>query len=110
MPVDFDRLVLGPAMATFGEPIVVRPTESQPGMADYVGVGVFSSRPVDVELDDGGVHSTFSTTLGTRLSSFRVPIVQHDLVQVRGIWYDVFDSNSDGQGGAMLDLRQADPP
>ena len=106
MAVDFDTLVLGPSMDVFSEPITITPIVSQPGQPTYQARGVFSSRPVDIATEDGGVVSDMQTTLGIRLSEFVVPPSAGDQTTVKGTLYTVEDPDEDGQGGSKLTLRK----
>ena len=107
--IDFAALVLGPAMAVFGQPITLTPVASQPGKPAYPARGVFASKPVQIRLDDGGIHSTVQPTLGIRLVDYAVPPMQDDLVVIPGVGtFAIADVNPDGQGGADCPLRDPD--
>lgn len=121
MPIDFDALVLGPCMATFGEPITVDPLASQPGQAPYQSTGIFSSRSYEVSLPDGSLMMTQITTLGVQLSQFVIPPAERDVITVGGlpgsppsrpypVQYIAADVQKDGQGGMTMTLRKQVPP
>ena len=50
--------MLRPAFAAFARPITVRPVVSQPGAAPYAARGIWSSKPVDVQMADGSILSS----------------------------------------------------
>lgn len=99
--IDFAALVLGPAMAAFGEPVTLTPPVTPPPRA------VFAFKPVEIQLAEGGVHSTNQPALGVRLAEFPVAPRQGDVVTFRGIRYALVDVIPDGQGGADLMLRES---
>ena len=78
--IDWSALVLGPAMATFGQPVTVTPTVSQPGAPAYAATGVYTSKPVQIPLEGGGYHSTVEPRLGIQLAAFAVMPMQGDTV------------------------------
>lgn len=104
--IDFDALILAPAMATFARPITVLPLASRPGEPPYTTRGVWSERPVDVQTEDGAILSSAVKTLGVRLSEFTVPVVAGDRVSVDGTTYQVDDTDDDGQGGSLWTLKE----
>jgi hypothetical protein len=109
MPVDFDTLVLKPAMDVFSKSMTVKPIASQPFAPVYTARGVWSKRPVDIATEGGGILSSEERKIGVRLSEFTVPIVPLDQVWFGGEWYWVDDVDEDGQGGASLTLKAVDP-
>ena len=102
--IDFD-LVLAPALAAFGQPIIVTPLASQPAAAPYSARGSYSSKQVDIPLDDGGYQSTIQRKLGVRLADFAVPPIQKDQIAMAQGSFVVADIVPDGQGGADIWLR-----
>lgn len=105
--MDFASLVLGPAMAVFGQPVTVTPIRSQPGGLSYPVVAVFAEKSVTIQLEGGdGFHQTVQTELGIRLSDFTVPPVQNDTIDMAQGSFIVFNVVLDGQGGATLILRK----
>lgn len=102
--MDFAALVLGPALACFGDPITVMPASGTPS---YSAAGIFRAQPTDVALGDGTILSSTTYTLGIRLSDFAVPIVPDDKICVGGVAYWVDHIHVDGQGGATLTLKKA---
>lgn len=108
--IDFAGLVLGPAMAVFGQPATFTPTVSQPSALPYAGRGVFDFKAVEIPLEDGSYHSTNQPTLGVRLADFSVVPKQGDSVALAGATYEIVDVIPDGQGKADLMLRRVDAP
>ena len=97
-------------MGIFGRVVEIDPHVSQPGAAPYQARGIFSSRPVQFQLQDGAILSDQQTTLGIRLEEFAVPPTNRDRVIIDGVTYWVGDTSLDGQGGATITLRRTEPP
>ena len=104
--IDWDALVLAPAMTVFADPIALTPTVSIPNALAYPARGVFAEKPVRVEVENGGYISTLETTLGIRLADFPMPPKQGDSLVRAGVTWFVWDVNPDGQGGASLAIKQ----
>ena len=102
--IDFD-LVLAPALAVFGQPITVTPVASQKGGAPYQARGSYSSKQVDIPLDNGTYHSTIQRKLGVRLADFPVAPKQDDEIAMAQGSFVISDIVPDGQGGADIWLR-----
>lgn len=114
--IDFDALVLGPAMTLFARPVTIRPVKSQPGAPAYAARGVWSSKPVDVTLLDDGVLSSQNHTLGIRGAEFPIPLVQGDRVEIDAYMSlprvgvcAIEDTDDDGQGGTTLTIKVIGP-
>src|SRR5262245_48505278 len=115
--IDFDALVLAPAMGVFGKPVTVTPIRSQPTAAPYPARGVWEISNVAIVTEDGGQFSNRTIKLGIRMSEFALLPVQGDWVttQVKHLplaYTDrmsldsnstmdflIDDQNPDGQGG-----------
>ena len=82
--IDFDKLVLAPCQAVFGEPATFNPVASAPGAPSFAGRGIYTERPVDVQLADGSVLSSAEKWLDIRLSEFATTPAQGDRVDLRG--------------------------
>lgn len=111
--IDFDRLVLGPAMNAFARPIIVAP----PGLPPYGGRGDFREPHTEIALEDG-TFSTASPTLGIRRGEFARLPEQGDsiFVNVDGMTilpgsrrFEVIDVRPDGEGDVKLVLGEIDP-
>ncbi len=104
--IDFASLVLAPAMAVFGQSVTIMPVVSQPGASPYPARGVYASKPIQIQIEGGGYHSTVQPTLGIRLADFAVPPMQGDTVDLGTLGqFEIADVNPDGQGGADCPLR-----
>lgn len=104
--IDFDKLVLAPCQAVFGEPATFTPVASAPGAPSFAGRGIYTERPVDVQLVDGSVLSSAEKWLDIRLSEIAIVPAQGDRVALRGKLFVVEDLDEDGQGGARLTLKE----
>ena len=105
MAIDFEKLVLGPCLTTFGEAVTYRPLVSSPGAAPFAITGIFDAEHDLVEEFEGIDHSTQGPVLAVRLSDFPAPPEQLDQLIVRGQLYQVYDVRPDGQGKADLILK-----
>lgn len=103
--VDFSRLVLGPAMRTFGRShaITYRPSA---GVTHGGLRGVFDRAHVTVQMEDGAVHSTTEPRLGIRLAEWPAVPVQGAHVDIDVETFEIVDVQPDGQGGATLVLMK----
>ncbi len=119
--IDFDALVLLPAMTTFAGPVTITPVKSQPGAAPYPARGSFASKPIEIALEGSDdYHRAQQLTLGIRLSEFAAqpaPPKQGDtMARTAGVplssgtlpdgTFEIYDVELDGQGGAVLTLRK----
>jgi hypothetical protein len=120
MAIDWDGLVIGPTVATFGEPVTYH---AQNGV--FPIMGVFDEAYLELTpLGRGGMASesmsfgypgsitTEMPVLGVQLSQF--PAIsqptQADALEARGAWYSVKEVRIDGHGGAKLLLNQIQAP
>lgn len=107
MPINFDALVLAPCMGTFAEVITVHPVASiGKNAAPYSARGVYTERPIEVELADGTVFDTASKSIGVRLSEFGTAPIQGDIVLFRGARFTIDSIDDDGHGGTVWSLRE----
>jgi hypothetical protein len=104
--IDFDKLVLAPCQAVFGEPATFTPVASAPGAPSFAGRGIYTERSVDVQLVDGSVLSSAEKWLDIRLSEIAIVPAQGDRVALRGKLFAIEDLDEDGQGGARLTLKE----
>ena len=121
--IDFDTLVLGPCMATFGEPIRYRTIAlpEAPAITALI-TGVFDEPNVDQFSLEGftpGVVVNTKPLLGVQLSqlaAFGIVPAQDDMLTrvATGNTYQVSKVRQDSHGGASLELNNAfdtvDPP
>jgi hypothetical protein len=66
MAVDFSTLVYLPNFDMFARPITVVPLASQPGVPAYTARGIYDTRPIDVQAEDGSIVSDQQTILDVR--------------------------------------------
>lgn len=113
MSIDWDGLVIGPCMQTFGDPTITW-TSATPGAQPVAITAIFDDgfRALRVDGGDGGMapdHITASTPiLGVQLSQFPSPPLQGDTVSIGGRVYLVNEVQADGKGAAHLQLIEAD--
>jgi hypothetical protein len=113
MAVDFSALVLVPCENTFARPITVNPVASMPGGAAYAARGIWTIRNIDIALEDGGILSSDTLTLGVRLLEFPVEPIKGDQVYIPahgslteiGV-VTIDDTDDDGQGGSVWTLKK----
>ena len=115
--IDFAALALAPGITAFARPVMIQPARSQPGEAAYPARGVWSSRQVEVQTEDGRILNTRVITLGIMLSEFPVAPKTRDHVDVPAAGFYtaegrhwIEDIDLDGQGGASLTLKKGDAP
>lgn len=107
MTLDFNKLVLGPTIGTFGEvnqgyPI---PLFSPDKSADYTADGVFDEAYKEHIIKDGEAVTVVMPVLGVKLVDFQVIPLQGDNVVIRGKTYIIREVRIDGHGGAKLMLN-----
>jgi hypothetical protein len=115
MAIDFDALVLSPAMEAFAISVLVTPIKTRPGVGPFTARGVFSSDPLTVEMQDGTVFDDQQTKLGIRQSELgsnkmpgngdRVKITETMHPHYGRVFY-ISDTDGDGQGGQVFQLRE----
>lgn len=108
MAIDFDSLVIGPAMEAFAEPFEVWPGGDH--TAAYQARGSWSDRPVDIPMSDGMIGSGQVRTIAIRRSEWADDLAQSDWVKrlKDGALYIIDDVDDDGQGGSLLTVKQAE--
>jgi hypothetical protein len=104
--IDFDALVLAPNMDVFAQDVSIDPRASQPFVPPYQARGIWIERPVDVELADGRILSSAEKILGVRCAEFGTVPCQGDVVTRGAVVFMIEDVDYDGQGGAMLTLKE----
>lgn len=121
--LDFDRLVLRPAMGAFARPVAFLASDGQ--RAPVIGRGDFRAPTVDIALDDGSL-TTAVPVLGIRRSEFDVLPVQEDEVYIdivvddaepagfrvtdRTRRFAIKDVRPDGEGDIKLVLGEVGSP
>lgn len=103
--IDWDGLVLGPAIAQFGEAVTYT-------FANWIAVSitaVFDEQYIGVEPANGQAVATAMPVLGVQLSQFPAPPQQGDsvLIQRTGERFVVREVRPDGHGAAKLMLNDA---
>jgi len=115
--IDFDALVLNKCEDIFSILVRFTPLVSEPGAPAFECRGIYSSGPVDVQMQDETIFSDQVTSLGIRVRDFVGPPPDRgdhvEIIDSRhpafGSKYWIGDSDLDGQGGAMLMLRTQKP-
>jgi hypothetical protein len=82
MAVDFSTLVYLPNFDMFARPISVTPLASQPGMPGYTARGIYDTRPIDVQAEDGSIVSDQQTILDIRDEEFGAVPNQLDQIAI----------------------------
>jgi hypothetical protein len=114
--IDFDQLVLKKSGDIFSIAVQFTLVATAPGVPSVLARGVYSSTPVDVQMENETIFSDQQTSLGIRLRDFIIPPGPGDICEIvdlshphvgKKFW--IGDLDEDGQGGAMLLLR-TEPP
>ena len=82
MAVNFSTLVYLPNFDMFARPITVVPLASQPGLPAYTARGIYDTRPIDVQAEDGSIVSDQQTILDVLDAEFSVVPEQLDQIQI----------------------------
>jgi hypothetical protein len=101
--IDWDKAVLGPVHAQFGEPVTFMPARGMPFPIE----GVFDKAYLSVSpLGDGSMMTAAMPVLGVRLALFPsdAPPVQGDQLKIlsAGTTYRVKEVQPDGHGEGKL--------
>jgi hypothetical protein len=114
MAVDFSTLVYLPNYDMFARSITVTPLASQPGAPAYVSRGIYDTRPIDVQAEDGSIISDQQTILDVRDEEFAVIPAQLDRIYIpddadagKALGeFEVVDSQANGGGETTLVIRK----
>ena len=115
MAINFSTLVYLPNYDMFARSITVTPLASQPGMPAYTARGIFDTRPIDVQAEDGSILSDSQTIIDIRDEEFASLPEQLDRVYVPpdkeagniGVGeYEITDTEGNGGGETTLVLRK----
>ena len=114
MAVNFSDLVYLPNFDMFARPVTITPMASQPGLPAYTARGIFDTRPIDVQAEDGSIFSDQQTILDVRDEEFSVVPEQLDRIQIPydpdggpdlGT-FEVTHTESNGGGETTLVIRK----
>lgn len=110
--INFDSMVLGPCMATFGEANQGYPTAvyTPANGAPFPLPGIFDPMTEEVRLKEGIPVTVHFPVFSFRASDFQNPpanwnLLQDDQITVRGKTYQVRECKDDGHGGIALFLN-----
>ncbi|MXV35643.1 hypothetical protein GS535_03605 [Saccharibacter sp. EH611] len=107
-PLDWDGLVLGPVMETFGEPLTLFPASGGPKVP-FVGIydeGFKKVEDIPTEMGMAPAHISSSLpVIGCRSSSFPTLPQQGDHVLVRGERLVIEEVQPDSHGALHLTLN-----
>ena len=114
MAVDFSTLVYLPNFDMFARPISVTPLASQPGLPAYVARGIYDTRPIDVQAEDGSIISDQQTILDILEVEFAVIPEQLDRIHIpadpaagRDLGdFEIVNSETNGGGETTLVIRK----
>ncbi len=103
--IDWDKAVLAPVMAVFGEQVTYMPA----GGAPFMITGVFDAQYKGVDFAGGMDVQTDMPVLGIRLAEFPVIPRQKDQLRIErtGELFAVREVQPDGHGAAKLLLNGA---
>ncbi len=101
--LDFDALVLGPAMAAFGEPVSYAPGHAAP----FTVQAVFDEAYAEVKFEGDAPIATTRPMLGVQASAFPgLPPCAGELFTVRGQVWHVAEVHPDGRGHLKIYLMK----
>lgn len=114
MAINFSTLVYLPNYDTFARSITVTPLASQPGVPPYIARGIFDTRPIDVQAEDGSIVSDQQTILDIREAEFTVLPVQLDRIHIPVDAdagpdlgeFEIMGTESNGGGETTLIIRK----
>jgi len=110
MPIDWDKMVLGPVIGKLGEAVTYAPSAGQV----FPITGIFDEAYREIDVPSGINVTSTCPVLGIRFADFPAyaPPQQNDELTVirTGVTYVVREVRPDGHGGAKLMLNfVADP-
>lgn len=114
MAVDFSTLVYLPNYDMFARPIIITPRASQPGAPAYSARGIYDTRPIDVQAQDGSIVSDQQTIIDILEVEFAVLPEQLDQISVpadinagRALGdFEVTNTETNGGGETTLTVRK----
>ena len=114
MAVNFSDLVYLPNFDMFARPITVTPLASQPGLPAYAARGIYDTRPIDVQAEDGSIISDQQTILDIREEEFGVLPEQLDRIHIPYDYnagrdlgdFEVVNTETNGGGETTLVIRK----
>jgi hypothetical protein len=114
MAVNFSTLVYLPNFDMFARPITVTPLASQPGLPAYTARGIYDTRPIDVQGEDGSIISDQQTILDILEDEFSVIPEQLDQIHIpadvdagRDLGdFEVINTETNGGGETTLVIRK----
>jgi hypothetical protein len=115
MAVNFSTLVYLPNFDMFARSINITPLASQPGVPAYTTRGIYGTRPIDVQAEDGSIISDQQTILDIREEEFAVIPDQLDRINIPpdpdagtiGVGdYEVTNVETNGGGETTLVIRK----
>jgi hypothetical protein len=114
MAVNFSTLVYLPNYDMFARPVTITPLASQPGAPAYAARGIYDTRPIDVQAEDGSIISDQQTILDVRDAEFSVVPEQLDRIAIPFDInggpdlgeFEVTDTEANGGGETTLVIRK----
>jgi hypothetical protein len=114
MALNFSTLVYLPNFDMFSRAITVTPLASQPGLPPYTARGIYNTRPIDVQAEDGSIISDQQTIVDVRDEEFSVIPDQLDRIHIPFDIdggpdlgeFEVTDTEANGGGETTLVLRK----
>lgn len=113
--IDFKKLVDGPVLDQFAQPVTIERTRSAPGTPAVAARGIFDAdhelvmdEVANSETNSAG-HSTTAPVLAISTYELGFEPVQGDHVTVGTTRYRVWDPQPDGEGFVNLILRKVAP-
>ena len=113
MAINYSLSVYKVVFDQFARPVTIFPVASQPGETPYEARGIYDSRYLDVQAEDGSVVSSQKTILDIREAEFAVLPMQFDRIAIPAAAgsldlgeFEVIDASTNGGGETTLTLRK----
>jgi hypothetical protein len=114
MAVNWPMMVYAPNYDMFARPVTITPLASQPGLPAYNARGIFDTRGIDVQAEDGSIVNEQETILDVLETEFAVVPTQLDRIHIPadadaggdlGDW-EVTSAATNGGGETTLVIRR----
>lgn len=114
MGVNYSSDIYWPNYEIWARPVTFYPVKSQPGVASYVGRGIFNTVSIDIAASDGSDFSEQRTILDILEVEFPILPVQQDRLFIpadpggmpEAGWWEINGTDTNAGGESTLTLRK----